>query len=254
MFEESMILKHVNLSVMNDAAGGSVTTMLMNVSNASNRWIIAQRWSHVQFLSARCDAQLLQQQLPKGLEVDLFEGSAWLSVVPFYMSHIRFPVTPALPGICLWELNLRTYVRYRGDIGVYFFTLDTDSWLGQFIARRFFHLPYRYRKMQGSVKSDEYVFNAPGSLSLQSTIGQPVNADALDDWLVERYHLFTSDGVSLYRGDVAHEPWRLRQVEQLDWTENLSQQFGFTAGTDLRVRYAEPINVQFKPFVKLPDN
>ena len=72
---------------MNDAAGGSVTTMLMNVSNASNRWIIAQRWSHVQFLSARCDAQLLQQQLPKGLEVDLFDGSAWLSVVPFYMSH-----------------------------------------------------------------------------------------------------------------------------------------------------------------------
>ena len=123
--------------------------------------------------------------------------------------------------------------------------------MGQFIARRFFHLPYRYRKMQGSVKSDQYLFNAPGSVSLRSTIVQLTNADVLDDWLVKRYHLFTCDGVSLYRGDVAHKPWRLRRLEQLDWTDNLSRQFGFTAGTDSRARYAEPINVQFKPFVNL---
>jgi uncharacterized protein YqjF (DUF2071 family) len=220
----------------------------------TNRWVIAQRWSHVQFLSARCDADLLRQSIPPGLELDQFDGAAWLSIVPFYMSHIRFPVTPALPIVCLWELNLRTYVRYRGCAGVYFLTLDTDSRLGDWIARRFFHLPYRYRQMTGRVNTGRYTFDAGGSFAMQSQVGRAVQSAALDDWLVERYHLYTSDGTSLYRGDVAHGPWRLRQVDALSFEDRLSPQFGFPAATELHARYAEPLDVRFKPFVKLPSN
>ena len=214
-------------------------------------WVIAQRWSHVQFLSVPCDAEYVRQRLPAGLELDLFEGSAWLSIVPFYMSHIRFPLTPALPVISLWELNLRTYVKYRGRPGVLFLTLDTDSWLGQWIARRFFHLPYRYRSMTGGVDCGRYGFNAPDSFSMESSVGALVQADALDRWLVERYHLYTSDGRSLYRGDVAHEPWCLRAVDELNYDDRLSEQFGFPAAREVRARYAEPVDVQFRPFVKL---
>ena len=217
----------------------------------NRRWVIAQRWSHVQFLSARCDAALLRRLIPPGLELDQFDGTAWLSIVPFYMSHIRFPLTPALPIICLWELNLRTYVRYRGRAGVYFLTLDTDSRLGQWIARRFFYLPYRYRQMTAQVQSQRYRFDARGSFSLQSQVGRAVSRDALDDWLVERYHLYTSDGSSLYRGDVTHAPWRLRQVDGLAFSDRLSPQFGLPAATQVRARYAEPLDVRFKPFVRL---
>lgn len=219
--------------------------------NQSGRWVIAQRWSHVQFLSFRCDLEMLRLKVPAGLEVDLFDGSAWLSIVPFYMSHIRFPVTPALPIISLWELNLRTYVTYRGRPGVLFYTLDTDSRLGRWIATRFFHLPYRVRKMTGAVDERRYSFVSPDSFSMESVIGAPVEGDALDRWLVERYHLYTTDGTSLYRGDVAHEPWRLRQVDHLCWDDQLSPQFGFDPALDLRARYAEPLNVRFKPFVRL---
>jgi uncharacterized protein YqjF (DUF2071 family) len=71
-------------------------------------------------------------------------------------------------------------------------------------------------------------------------------------YVAERYHLYTTDGASLYRGDVAHEPWRLRQVTGLRWEDRLSTQFGFDPAIDLRARYAEPLDVHFKPFVKLP--
>jgi len=228
--------------------------MNSRMENVNRRWVIAQRWSHVQFLSARCDAGLLGEHLPSGLELDQFDGSPWMSVVPFYMSHIRFPFTPAVPWVNLWELNLRTYVRYQGRPGVFFVTLDTDSRLGQLIANRFFHLPYRYRAMTGSIESGHYHFNAPGSFSMTSQVGQSVASDALDRWLVERYHLYTSDGASLYRGDVAHRPWDLHEVEDLEWDDQFSPQFGFSPLTDVRVRYAEPIDVRFQPFVKIGES
>ena len=227
--------------------------MIAKEEFVESRWIIAQRWSHVQFLSARCDRNLLGELVPRGLELDQFDGASWISIVPFYMSHIRFPKTPAVPGIDLWELNLRTYVRYRGCPGVFFLTLDTDSRLGQLIARRFFHLPYRYRTMQGRVESGRYRFRAPGSFSLSSEVGPAVASDALDEWLVERYRLFTNKGDRLYRGDVIHRPWNLHKVERLEWEDRFSPQFGFAALTDVRARYAEPIDVRFKPFVRLAE-
>ena len=107
--------------------------------------------------------------------------------------------------------------------------------------------------MKGDVQAGRYSFTAPDSFSMKSEVGASIAADALDRWLVERYHLYTTDGTSLYRGDVVHEPWRLRQVDDLRWQDQLSPQFGFDSAIDLRARYAEPIDVRFKPFVKLPE-
>ena len=187
-------------------------------------WIIAQRWSHVLFLSFRCDADLIQQKIPAELDVDLYDGSAWLSIVPFYMSHIRFRLTPVLPMVSLWELNLRTYVKYQGRPGIYFFTLDTDSWLGQKIAKYCFHLPYRLRKMKGQVNEECYSFESPGSFKLKARPGALVKSDHLDTWLVERYHLYTDTPHCLYRGDVAHAPWKLQQLDKLSYEDSFSSE------------------------------
>ena len=214
-------------------------------------WIIAQRWSHVLFLSFRCDVDLIKQKIPPELDVDYYDGSAWLSIVPFYMSHIRFRLTPVLPMVSLWELNLRTYVKCQGKPGIYFFTLDTDSWLGQKIARYCFHLPYRLRKMKGRVNEGRYSFESPGSFKLEARPGALVKSDPLDAWLVERYHLYTNTSNCLYRGDVMHDPWQLRQLDALSYEDLFSGEFGFEPNVDVRARYAELLNVRFKPFVQL---
>ena len=108
-----------------------------------------------------------------------------------------FYVTYTLSGdsgfgfVRLRELNLRTYVRFRGQPGIYFFTLDTDNLLGQWIGRKFFHLPYRLRRLQGSVRNKDYLFKSADSLQLRAQIGEPCVSGSLDRWLVERYSLFT---------------------------------------------------------------
>ena len=126
------------------------------------KWIMEQDWNHVLFLHWQIEPALISAHVP--FPLDLFEGKAVISIVPFRMDRIRFPFLPVVPLLSqLWELNLRTYVNVSGVRGVYFFTLDTDSALACLIANQFFHLPYRLAKMNGQVFDGQYGFTSERS-------------------------------------------------------------------------------------------
>ena len=89
---------------------------------------MAQRWNDLLFAHWPVPAPMLDGRLPAGLEVDRYDGSAWLGVVPFSMDRVRSRIAGGLelgvPGAKAFpELNLRTYVRSRrtGLGGGYFF-------------------------------------------------------------------------------------------------------------------------------------
>jgi uncharacterized membrane protein len=110
-------------------------------------WIIKQQWRNVFFIHYKVDPLLIASKVP--FKLDLYEGQAVISIVPFLMDGIRFPFFPPIPKISrLWELNLRTYVEVNGIKGIYFFTLETDSKIGELIAKNFFNLPYQYSKLK----------------------------------------------------------------------------------------------------------
>src|SRR6266436_9976324 len=49
---------------------------------------------------------------PKALELDLFDGRAWVGMIPFHTERVHPPFLPPLPWISGYpEVNLRTYVR-----------------------------------------------------------------------------------------------------------------------------------------------
>ncbi len=99
------------------------------------------------FLHYEVDAKSFQEKVP--YPIDLFEGKAVVSIVPFVMGRIRFPFLSIVPGLSrLLELNLRTYVKVAGRPAVYFFTLDANHLPGVLIARTLFRLPYRWRRME----------------------------------------------------------------------------------------------------------
>lgn len=216
-----------------------------------------QKWEHVLFLHQRIDAKLIQQSLPEGLVCDTLEGQAYISIVPFRMSGIRFRATPVLPFSSLWELNLRTYVRCGDITGIHFFTLDSTHRLGNWIARKFFHLPYRFAKMVAAVEkkkgSVEYHFHSPARLQLEaefsSTFEFSPEEVALNKWLTERYSLFTESPSGILRGQVIHDPWSL-QVGRVKFLENnFSQEFGFDLRDEfLTPSYAHELPVRFKAF------
>src|SRR5918911_1562788 len=106
-------------------------------------WVMAQRWSNLLFIHRPAAVDLVRRLVPRSLELDLFNGAAWVSVTPFYLSHLRPRGLPALPWISEFpELNVRTYVTLGGKPGVYFFSLDAGSPVAVAGARAVYHLPY----------------------------------------------------------------------------------------------------------------
>src|ERR1700693_6203680 len=89
-------------------------------------FVMFQRWVHLLFLHWALSPDIVQGPLPKGLQVDTFEGNAWIGIVPFFMRGVRPAGFVSVPGISNFlELNLRTYVRdASGRPGLLFYSLD----------------------------------------------------------------------------------------------------------------------------------
>src|SRR5204862_1218169 len=82
------------------------------------------------------------------LELDVYEGSAFVGVTPFRMTGVRPVLTPPIPTATDFpELNVRTYVRHDGRGGVWFFSLDAASLLAVLAARTAIGLPYFQARM-----------------------------------------------------------------------------------------------------------
>jgi uncharacterized protein YqjF (DUF2071 family) len=112
--------------------------------------MMTQRWNDLLFAHWPVPASAIAPLLPEGLEVDTFQGSAWLGVVPFWLDRIKVRGMPPIPGMRSFpDLNVRTYVRdeHTGTPGVYFFSLDASNLLAVAVAHTFFHLPYHWAEM-----------------------------------------------------------------------------------------------------------
>jgi uncharacterized protein YqjF (DUF2071 family) len=91
-------------------------------------WLMTQSWHNLLFAHWPVDAELLRAKLPAGLPLDLYDGQAWVGVVPFRMTNVAPRFVPVIPFISEFaELNVRTYVTVGEKRGVYFFSLDAES-------------------------------------------------------------------------------------------------------------------------------
>lgn len=190
----------------------------------SGPWIMEQTWERLLFAHWALPADRLKGLIPPELELDTFDGSAWVAVVPFDMSGIRLRGLPPIPGTSAFpECNMRTYVTVQGKPGVYFFSLEAANALAVALARRFVHLPY-YRADMRIAEADGLVRYA----SRRTHRGAPdaefegeyapvsetfrAEAGSLEAWLTDRYCLYTVYRGRVYRGNIHHKPWPLQRA------------------------------------------
>jgi uncharacterized protein YqjF (DUF2071 family) len=186
---------------------------------------MAQSWHNLLFAHWCVDPAMLRPHVPTKLDIDTFEGQAWLGIVPFSMSGVRLRGTPALPWLSAFpELNVRTYVTAQDKPGVWFFSLDAANALAVATARLTFHLPYfRARMTCGQAdgwiqyRSERAHPAAPGAMfeARYRPIGDGFEAKGgtLVHFLTERYCLYAAAGERVYRGEIHHPPWFLQQAE-----------------------------------------
>lgn len=210
-------------------------------------WVMAQSWHDLLFAHWPVDATRLRPLLPPPLQIDTFEGQAWLAVVPFRMTGVRLRRTPTVPWLSAFpELNVRTYVTYGEKPGVWFFSLDAGNAVAVAIARAWFHLPY-FRARMHCEEQDGWIRyqcerthrGAPAGLleGRYRPVGEVFSPQlgTLEHFLTERYCLYTTDGSGRnICGEIHHPPWPL-QVAEAKFTGNTMAE---AAGLSLPARNA----------------
>jgi len=204
---------------------------------------MAQRWHDLLFAHWPVNEDQLRPLIPDCLEVETFDGAAWLGIVPFRMSGIRLRGTPPIPGLSAFpELNVRTYVRDRtdGKPGVWFLSLDAANRVAVAVARRCFHLPYFRARMSCEDLEGQVVYTsqrihggapAAGLSARYGPTGPVTRASpgSLDHWLVERYCLYAHDQKGqLWRGHIDHAPWPLQPAKSMLEHQGLASGWGVT--------------------------
>jgi uncharacterized protein len=222
-------------------------------------WRWSQHWRQLLFLHWEVPTHKLQPHLPAYLNLDTCQGTAWVSLVAFRLESIQLR---GWPSFCrcsgFLELNLRTYVQFNGEPGIYFLIIHAGTRLVVGLARRFTPLPYafarmasdgdkkrrRFRSYHGAEEpSFEAVFRPRG-------VSSPVAGNSLDSWLLERYQAFVPDRRGkLYRMTVHHRPWQVQDAA-LDVT---ATGIGDSWGLDLdhvpdRWHYSDGVGALVWPF------
>ena len=109
---------------------------------------MVQNWIDLVFLHWRYPVDTVARLLPKGIEVETFDGDAWVGLIPFQMDDLGFPMMHPLPHVGSFpEVNVRTYVKCGEKSGVWFFSLDINKIIPTLTARTVYKIPYCYGKV-----------------------------------------------------------------------------------------------------------
>lgn len=201
--------------------------------------VMFNHWDTVTLLHWRYDPEVVQRLLPDGLEVETFDDSAWVGLVPFRMrvTFPRLPVRFSFP-----ETNVRTYVRGPdGRTGVWFFSLDADHLASVVTGRVIYGVPYFWSKMSVEQTGDRFfeytarrrlprssIMRSDISIEVGEEVGGRATTD-LDVFLSARFELFGIRRGALTYARAQHPPWVLHRAKVLSWKDDLVAACGLSS-------------------------
>lgn len=208
--------------------GISINPTIHSIKNRANHtgWIMTQTWEHLLFAHWAIPPSMIRSMVPDALEIDTYEGTGWISIIPFMMTGVRLRCLPPIPFTTTFpEINVRTYVKVGGRSGIYFLSLDASNPLITAIARKWYRLPYfeasmNFQKHKEGIEIHSRRVKSPVQTEQFSAAYQPrtdvfiAKKGSLEYWLTERYTLFCECAKTkrIYGANVYHEPWRLQKA------------------------------------------
>lgn len=204
-------------------------------------WVMRMRWLDLLFAHWPIDPAALRSLVPPALELDTFDGRAYIGIVPFRMEDVAMRGLPAPPVAGAFpELNVRTYVRHGGRSGVWFLSLDAGNRAAVEGARTAFHLPYYEARMSvghvrevidyRSVRIDHR--GPPARFEARYRATGPVELAApgsLEAWLTDRRRLFAIDREGrVLRTEIRHRAWPLQPAAARIEIERMASAHGLT--------------------------
>jgi len=188
-------------------------------------WTMGQTWEDLLFAHWRVPLEAVRAHVPPELEVELHGGSAWLGITAFRLTGLRARGLLPVPRLSSFlEVNVRTCVRAADEKpGVWFLSLDASSRLAVEAARRGYKLPYFQARMSAAQRG-EWIDYECARLEESGRVFSgryrpagpiaPAAPGSLEEFLVERYCLYTTDARgALHRAEIHHAPWPLQPAD-----------------------------------------
>lgn len=196
--------------------------------------VVRQRWHHLTFLHWRYDARDVQRLLPRDVEVEEIDGSAWVGLIPFMALGTRLFGVPAARAYP--ETNLRTYVRSaQGSEAVWFFSLEASSAPVVLAARASLSLPYHWSVMRAETSPERCRYRsrrrfAPAvahdvEVVPGRTLEQRERTER-HELLTARWRLVVPRTGGRLTVPVHHGPWPLKTAEVVRLDETLTRAAG----------------------------
>lgn len=210
-----------------------------------------QNWRELLFMHWTLPPEAVRKLIPAQVELDLWDGQAYVGMVPFRMEKIRPSWLPGLFAMDFLELNLRTYVHFKGRPAVWFFSLEASSWLAVNAARTGWSLPYHHASMTTSREGQRVHYESArkssnATLLVDYEIGEELGASVpgtREHFLLERYLLLSDRRGAILEGQVHHTPYVAHRVKVNEVRQSILDAGGMPAQT------SPPVCAHFSPGV-----
>lgn len=181
-------------------------------------------WKGGLFIHWPFDPEQIRPHVPAPLELDTYNGRAWVTLLPFVLSDAGLRFSPSFTRMTFPELNFRTYVRFDDTSGLYFFSVDVGQRLVPFVVGGTSRLPCYYADMDVQMRGDQIDFRSVRKQKKEPSVrftasyrpsGPVYRAEpgTLDYWLTERRRMYDPVGKDVLYAEIAHDPWPLQPAD-----------------------------------------
>ncbi|MFC4722704.1 YqjF family protein [Geojedonia litorea] len=209
-------------------------------------WKFYQEWNKALFFHWEVDPILIQELLPKGIELDIINGKTWISLVAFNMNHVGVRSILKIPHISdFHEINIRIYVRFNNKPGVYFLSMEGSKRSSCRVLKTLSRFPYEYAEMKRT-ETNYMSFNRKQDNYFNTTYkieNPPIIKDEIDVWLTERYAVFQDYKKSIITYDVHHLEWPLYNLNIDELEINYPKLNFLLKDSPTRVHYSPGVKV-----------
>ena len=217
--------------------------------------ILNTRWEHLIMATYEIDTEVIEEYVPQGFELDLFEGRALVSVVAFRFWKTRFFGVPMPFYNDFPEINLRIYVKgmHQGVMrrGVVFIKEIIPHHVPALIARHIFRENFHVdpvelnRYGEAELREVHYTWgdgNELGGVVTDEPKGWQKGTE--EEFVGDNFWAFKKrDENRTYAFKVDHEAWKMAPLENVKINIDLEVLYDEKIANGIRRYGDQPRNI-----------
>ena len=217
---------------------------------------LTAQWKNLALFNYEIDAKILEQHIPKGTEIDIWNGKCYISLVGFRFENVKLLGVKVPFHINFEEINLRFYVKRfeNGEWkrGVVFIKEIVPKSSLSFIANSVYKehyetLPLKYSITENKNNKTDFVYQwkkeKKWNTILVETEKNPIEIETNSEaeFITEHYFGYTKvNNEKTFEYEVKHPRWKQHQVSNhyldVDFKRTYVNEFEF-------LNHQKPISV-----------